>query len=93
MPDVARHSGLSLRNLQRRFHQHLGHTPQTELQHIRVQRVKELLRETNLTLDDIAQRTGYQSANYLCEHFRRATRQSPGTYRNQNRASGPVGRL
>lgn len=85
MPAVAQKAGLSLRNLQRRFQQQLGHTPQTELQHIRINRVKELLRQTNITLDDIAGQTGYLSANYLCEHFRRATGQSPGTYRQQNR--------
>ncbi len=85
MTVVAQKAGVSLRNLQRRFQEKLGHTPQTELQHIRINRVKELLRESNSTLEDIASQTGYLSANYLCEHFRRATGQSPGAYRNNHR--------
>ncbi|HMP77717.1 MAG TPA: substrate-binding domain-containing protein [Kiritimatiellia bacterium] len=89
MSEVARTAGLSLRNLQRRFQQKLGHTPQTELQHIRIHRVKELLRETNLTLEAIAGQCGYLSANYLCEQFRRATGLSPGAYRARNRERGP----
>ncbi|HMP97752.1 MAG TPA: substrate-binding domain-containing protein [Kiritimatiellia bacterium] len=85
MPLVAQKAGLSLRNLQRRFQEQLGHTPQAELQHIRINKVKQLLRDTNSTLEDIASQTGYLSANYLCEHFRRSTGQSPGVYRNKNR--------
>ncbi len=88
MPDVARQSGLSLRNLQRRFQQHLGHTPQTELRRIRMQRAKELLRDTGVKLEDIADQTGFPNANYLCEQFRRLTGVSPGTYRSQNRRLG-----
>lgn len=85
MPVVAQRAGLSLRNLQRRFKLQLNQTPQAALQYIRINRAKQLLRETNLTLDSIAGKTGYLSANYLCDQFRRTTGQSPGAYRSKNR--------
>lgn len=83
--DVADEVGMSLRMLQRKFKTDVGHTPVQELQQARVERVKGLLRQTSLSLDAIAERTGYPNANYLCENFRRITGESPGTYRKKHR--------
>ena len=78
---AARHAGLSLRDMQRKFKQKLGHTPSTELQKARIRHIKTLLRETTFPLEEIAWRCGYPSANYLCSQFRRLTGTTPGEYR------------
>ncbi len=78
---AARHAGLSLRDMQRKFKQKLGHTPSTELQQARIRHIKILLRETSFPLEEIAWRCGYPSANYLCAQFRRITGMTPGEYR------------
>ncbi len=81
--DVARHAGLSLRVMQLRFKELLGHTPGEELRRARLERVKQLLRETSMTLDEIADRCSFANANTLCEQFKKQTGITPGAYRKQ----------
>jgi LacI family transcriptional regulator len=78
---VARHAGLSLRVMQLRFQALLGHTPGEEQRRARLERVKQLLRETSLSLEEIAERCGFANANTLCEHFKNVTGKTPGAYR------------
>ena len=56
---------------------------------IRMQRVKQLLTETDLSLADIADRAGFSYVEYLSTSFRRQTGQSPSAYRRKFRAVGP----
>lgn len=79
--DAARFAGLSLRDMQRKFKQKLGHPPTTELQLARIRHIKTLLHETDFSLEEIAWRCGYPSANYLCAQFKRITGMTPGEYR------------
>lgn len=81
MDDIARRTGMSLRVMQSKFKQLIGHSPLTELHKARTEHVKQMLRETAFTLDEIAEKTGYPNANYLCEHFKKMTAHSPGEYR------------
>lgn len=81
MDDVARQAGLSLRDMQRKFKQKLGHPPSFELRQARIRTVKTLLRETTFPLEEIAWRCGYPSANYLCAQFRQISGITPGEYR------------
>lgn len=83
MEDAARHAGLSLRDMQRKFKQKLGHPPSFELRRARIQTVRKLLRDTTLPLEELAWRCGYPSANYLCAQFRQITGMTPGEYRKQ----------
>ena len=65
----------------RLFRKKTGITPGKYIQDLRVNRVKELLRTTRLSLDVIAMEAGFRSANYLCRMFRKKTGVSPGSYR------------
>ena len=56
---------------------------------IRMQRVKQLLSETDLSLADIADRAGFSYVEYLSTSFRRQTGQSPGAYRRKFRHAPP----
>jgi len=82
--DIARHAGLSLRVLQGRFRDELKRTPMEEIQYAKVERTKELLFSTALTLDEIAEHTGFSSAYYLGRIFKRYAKITPGQYRKQH---------
>ena len=49
---------------------------------LRIARAKTLLRETNLKINEIAQQSGYASANSFCRAFKRNTGESATNYRN-----------
>jgi LacI family transcriptional regulator len=83
--DVLRVVPLSRRVLEARFQKILGRTPHEEITRTRLERVKELLTETDLSLTAIAHRTGYKHVEYLSVVFKRETGQSPGEYRAQHR--------
>ena len=74
--------------MQLRFKELLGHSPGQELRRARLDRVKKLLRETNLTLEEISEATGFSSANTLCDQFKKWTRTTPGAYRKEKQQVG-----
>jgi LacI family transcriptional regulator len=73
--------GISRTSLDERFKLHLGRSISDELMRVRLQRVKSLLRETELPLPKIARLSGFFTASHLCVAFRRAHKQTPGEYR------------
>ena len=85
--DVAEFTTLSRRQLERRFRTELGHTPHREITSVRVARVKQLLLETDMPLEQIATLTGYSHKEGLLAVFRRETGETPGTYRRRNEAA------
>ncbi len=79
--DVLRAVPLSRRVLEQRFLRLLGHTPREEILHVRLNRVKQLLAETDLPLYLIAERTGFEHVEYLSVVFKRETKRTPGAFR------------
>jgi LacI family transcriptional regulator len=59
----------------------LGRTPHDEIARVRFERVRRLLRESRLPLEEIARRSGFRNAEYLATAFRREFGTSPGSYR------------
>lgn len=86
--EVLRHVCLSRTALEPRFKQVLGRTIHQEIQRVRLERVRELLAETDLPLKRIAQAAGYRYQEYLMRAFRRATGQTLDQYRKTARAAG-----
>ena len=82
---------LSRRVLESRFKRFLGRTPHAEIIRVQVQRARELLGHTDLPLKTIAQRIGIPHPEYLSVVFKRATGQSPGAYRREQRLNSPAG--
>jgi LacI family transcriptional regulator len=79
--ELLKHVPLSRSILERRFRQYLGHSPQAEIWAVQLKRVKQLLAETDLSLEQIATLTGYKHPEYMNVVFKRLTGQTPGRYR------------
>jgi LacI family transcriptional regulator len=81
--DILRKVPMARRALERKFKSLLGRSPAKEICHIRIQRARKLLTETNLSMQDIAEACGYTSYTYLGNVFKKETGISPGLYRKE----------
>jgi len=82
---VVERSSISRSMLERGFHKYVGRTPQAEIRHIQIERVKQLLAQTDLPMADIAERTGFEHPEYLSFAFKRETGRTPGQFRREAR--------
>lgn len=80
--DVLRAVPLSRRVLEQRFQRLLGRTPREEILHVRLNRVKQLLIETDLPLYLVAERTGFEHVEYLSVVFKRETGRTTSAFRS-----------
>lgn len=83
---------LSRSVLERRFRKYLGRSPQEELRETQWKRVKQLLAETDLTLEQIARSAGFPHPEYLSVAFKREQGMTPGAYRKQVQTNNEPGR-
>ncbi|MFF4797763.1 GlxA family transcriptional regulator [Streptomyces sp. NPDC001351] len=83
LTDLARHAGVSVRTLTRRFHAESGVSPLQWLLHQRIERAKELLETTTLPMDQVARACGLGTADSLRAHVVRRTGLTPSAYRTQ----------
>lgn len=82
--DVAEHISMSRRTLERRFKSALGKTVRDEINRIRLERAKQLLQETDWSIERIGEKSGFSNSSYLYVAFKQATGKTPGEYRNGN---------
>jgi len=83
--EVVQAVGLSRSTLERKFCQLLGCTLHDEIRRIRLARAEQLLREGELTLRQIANRTAFRHLSYFNRFFRQATGQTPAAWRRAAR--------
>jgi len=86
--DVVRRMRVSRRTLDAHFFEALGRTPHDELLRLRLDRVKELLLETSLSIAAVARRAGFEREEYMNVAFKRTFGVTPGAYR-RNRGGPP----
>ncbi|MEU3462902.1 helix-turn-helix domain-containing protein [Streptomyces sp. NPDC006733] len=79
--DLAARAAMSKRSFLRHFRAGTGTTPLQWLVHERVARARDLLETTNDTVDRVAERCGFGSAQSLRVHFARINRTTPYRYR------------
>ncbi len=79
--DVLARVRCSRSTLERGFARHVGRSPKAEINRVRVERIRQLLRETDYPLARIAGMTGFEHPEYLSVFFRRETGQTPGDHR------------
>ncbi len=82
---VARHAGLNRRYLERRFQTYIQRSPFQEIRRVQMERVKNMLTQTDLTIDAIAEQTGFGGRTRLTVEFSKHHGVSPGAYRKQLR--------
>jgi len=88
--DVAGAVAVSRRRLDERFHIAIGRTVFKEIQRIQIEHAKELLRDTNLTIDAIAVLSGLNNRIKLTRTLKQVMGISPGAYRKQFRLFTPA---
>jgi LacI family transcriptional regulator len=82
---VLRKVPLSRRVLESRFKKLVGRTPHEHILALRLEKARSLLAETDLTLGAIAERSGFQHAEYMSVAFKRSFGFSPSDYRARGR--------
>lgn len=85
--DLVSVAGLSRRALQDAFVKHLGRTPIEEIQIRRVERIAQMLIETNMSIGTIAEAAGFEVSAHLARFFARHTGMTPLAYRKKYRNS------
>jgi transcriptional regulator, AraC family with amidase-like domain len=80
---LARRVGMSQRTFLRRFEAATGTTPARWLLNERLLRAKDYLESSRLSIDSIAEQTGFGQAATLRHHFRQQFALSPAQYRKQ----------
>ncbi len=78
---MAGQAATSPRTFARRFREQTGTTPLQWLLDLRVRNVQALLESTDMSVDLIAEQTGFDSAATLRDRFRRIVGTSPSAYR------------
>ncbi len=79
--EIVRHFGVSRRSLEKKFQDHLQRSPAQIIRRARLAIVKRLLRETTLTLPQIAERSGFSQAEVLSRAFKKETGVTPSQFR------------
>jgi AraC family transcriptional regulator len=81
LADIAHELGMSQFYFCRLFKQTTGTTPHQYLIQLRVERAKHLLKNTKLTINEIADECGFASPSHLARHLRKDTGLSPKQFR------------
>ncbi|MDF2662867.1 MAG: hypothetical protein K0Q94_5658, partial [Paenibacillus sp.] len=85
MSELSRSAGLSPVQFTRRFRRSFRMTPSDFVRSLRIRIAAGLLLETDLTLNQIATRCGFENGFYLSRVFAQTMGMSPSKYREVNR--------
>ena len=81
LDDLARSAGVSRNTLLRSFGTYYGVSPMQYLLAVRIREAQRLLRDTELSVTEVASRCGFSDGNYFCRRFAQRVGVSPGRYR------------
>jgi len=79
--DVVNTVNISRRTLERRFMKSVGRSPADEIRRVRLDRAKDLLMKTNMTVQEIAQASGWNYAEQMIPFFKQKMGVTPMEYR------------
>jgi LacI family transcriptional regulator len=83
--DVAAHAKISRRSLERTFIGCLRTSPHAQIARIQLERIKQLLAESDLPVEAVSRKAGFEYAAYMGVFFKKATGQTPGEFRQAAR--------
>jgi len=83
--ELAALAGVSNRHLMRAFKQSTGRTIGTYVEEVQLERARQLLLQTDLSIKAIANQLGFSHTQNFSTAFQRATRQSPKVFRREHR--------
>ncbi|MFC9946395.1 GlxA family transcriptional regulator [Streptomyces pratensis] len=92
LSDMARQESMSVRTFTRRFREEVGISPGQWLARQRVERARQLLESTDLSVDQVARDAGFGTATSLRQHVQAALGVSPTVYRRTFRSSAAAKR-
>jgi transcriptional regulator GlxA family with amidase domain len=78
---LARQAGISLRQLERLFRRHVGHGIHQHYRWLRLERARQLLRETALPVLDVALATGFASSSQFARAYAKTFGEPPSRTR------------
>ena len=81
LAELAAIAGLSVFHFARQFKQSAGITPHQYLVERRIERAREMLARTDLSLSEIAIATGFSDQSHFARHFRQMLGMTPGQFR------------
>ncbi|WP_030611934.1 GlxA family transcriptional regulator [Streptomyces achromogenes] len=88
--DMAAQEAMSVRTFTRRFREEAGISPGQWLTQQRVERARQLLESTGLSMDQVARESGFGTAQSMRRHLQTALGVTPTTYRRTFRShTGP----
>ena len=85
---IAAAAGLSPRQFERLFHDHLATTPSRHYLHLRLKRARHLLQHTSAPIMQVALSTGFASAAHFAKCYREAFGHSPRVERRSDKVEG-----
>ncbi len=80
---LALRARMSRRTFERRFRDATGESPRQYIQHVRVEKAKQLLQDSNMTFDEITYNVGYEDSSTFSRVFKKNTGLSPGLYKHR----------
>lgn len=83
--EIAAELGVSTSTLRAHFAKLRGHSPKVYLQGLRRRRALELIGNSDLGLEAIAELCGYYSVSHLSKYIKQVTGRTPGSFRNAGR--------
>ncbi|MFI9625149.1 GlxA family transcriptional regulator [Streptomyces sp. NPDC052042] len=89
--DMARQESMSVRTFTRRFREEVGVSPVQWLTRQRVERARQLLESTDLSIDQVARDAGFGTATSLRQHLQATLGVTPSAYRRTFRARATRG--
>ncbi|MEE1789582.1 helix-turn-helix domain-containing protein [Streptomyces sp. BE308] len=89
--DMARQEAMSVRTFTRRFREEVGVSPGQWLAQQRVERARQLLESTDLSIDQVARDAGFGTATSLRQHLQAALGVPPTVYRRTFRTTADQG--
>ena len=84
LDDIAASGNVSRTFCNNLFHKYTDQTPIENLTRFRVSKVAEYLNSSNLPMSEIAEKTGFASASYMAESFKKYYGESPRSFKSSH---------